>query len=706
MSNKFDVLVIGAGAAGLTSAVYTCRKKLRTGIITVDVGGQTNLTNHIENYPGVDAMPGPDLMKKFQENALSFGAEFIYGKVVSVSKNGEVFVLKLSNDEVYECKALILAFGKVARSLGVPGEEKFFGRGVSTCATCLPPSETIIANSCAKSIDEINTNNRVLTENGKFYHVLEKMEREYSGDLIEIKTRFFTEPVELTANHPVWKMTVKKGIGKNYWNFKFSEPEWVRADMLKKNDLVFYPVIKENKDKKHILISEFVEDIIVDKSGFAKNKRETHTAKRIPNKIIINEDFTRLVGYYLAEGCITSRGINLYFNKKEVDYVNDVKSLLSDIFEIEPRTKIEGNVCRISVFSNIIRELFEKLFGKYSYNKRVPHWFMMLPNNKQAELIKGVWRGDGCKRDKDFCIVTNSRNLAYQLRDLLLRLNILPSIQRRRLEVLKSTKINDRIVKFKHDKYHIIIGGPNLEKMSFILGTKHEKIGKTKHNCKHAFFKDNFVLLPIRYVKSKYYKGKVMNIMVENNHTYVAKNFIVHNCDAPLFKNKTAVVIGGGNSALEAVEELSKIAKQVYLIHRRDSFKADEITVDKIKKLSNVEFILNSVAKEIKGDKVVSSIVVEEINTKQTREVSVNGVFVEIGYVVDTSMVKDLVKVNEANEIVIDSKNNTSCHGIFAAGDVTTVPYKQTVISAGEGAKAALECYRYLSGHKGKLIDW
>ena len=310
---SYDILIVGGGAAGLTAAIYTCRKKLRTGVISMDIGGQTNLTNHIENYPGVDPMPGPQLMKKFEENAKSFGAEIIFGKVIKVDKlENNHFVIALANEEVYECEALILAYGKVPKSLGIPGEEKFFGRGVSTCATC----------------------------------------------------------------------------------------------------------------------------------------------------------------------------------------------------------------------------------------------------------------------------------------------------------------------------------------------------------------------------------------------------------DAPLYKNKIAAVIGGGNSALEAVEELARIAKKVYLIHRRDAFRADEVTVEKVKKMQNVEFVLNSVSKEIKGEKFVKSIIVENLLNKELKEFEVNGVFTEIGYVVDTEMVKHLVKRNEKNEIITDERTNTSCNGLFACGDITQVAYKQTVISAGEGAKAGLESYRYLTGGKGVLIDW
>ena len=308
----YDVIILGAGAAGMTAAIYTCRKKLKTVIISIDVGGQTNLTSHIENYPGTGPMSGNELMMRFQNEAAGFGAEFIMGKTVKVDKTEAGFRIKMANDDEYECRALILAYGKVPKSLGIEGEDKFFGRGVSTCVTC----------------------------------------------------------------------------------------------------------------------------------------------------------------------------------------------------------------------------------------------------------------------------------------------------------------------------------------------------------------------------------------------------------DAPLFKNRVAMVIGGGNSAVEGALELSEIAKQVYLVHRRDTFRADEITVQKLKDRKNVEIVLNSMPIKVIGDKNVDAIEVENIVTKEKRVIHVYGMFIEIGYVVDTSFVSHLVKVNEKREIIVDERQNTSHPGIFACGDITPVPFKQTVIAAGEGAKAALECYKWLTGGKGASLDW
>src|SRR3989344_5623589 len=135
----YDIIIVGAGAAGLTAAIYTCRKKLKTLIVSIDIGGQTNLTSHIENYPGTGPMHGIELMRRFQDEAIGFGAELVMGKVIKVDKIGNSFSVGLANDETYEAKALILAYGKVPRSLGIEGEDRFMGRGVSTCVTCDAP---------------------------------------------------------------------------------------------------------------------------------------------------------------------------------------------------------------------------------------------------------------------------------------------------------------------------------------------------------------------------------------------------------------------------------------------------------------------------------------------------------------------------------------------------------------------------------------
>jgi len=168
-------------------------------------------------------------------------------------------------------------------------------------------------------------------------------------------------------------------------------------------------------------------------------------------------------------------------------------------------------------------------------------------------------------------------------------------------------------------------------------------------------------------------------------------------CDAPLYKNKVVAVVGGGNAALDAAELLSKIANQVYLIHRRDKFSGEQILIERINQTKNIELILTSQVLEIKGDDKIKSIIIGNFpNGENKKELTIDGLFVEIGNIAKTEWLRDLLKLNDRGEIVITADCETNVPGIFAAGDVTNITYKQIVISAGEGAKAALQAYRYL----------
>lgn len=179
-------------------------------------------------------------------------------------------------------------------------------------------------------------------------------------------------------------------------------------------------------------------------------------------------------------------------------------------------------------------------------------------------------------------------------------------------------------------------------------------------------------------------------------------------CDAPLFKGKVVAVVGGGNSALDATDLLSGLAKQVYLIHRKNKFSGEAVLQKKVRRAKNVRLLTSSEVKAIKGQDKVESIVIENNQTKEKKEINVNGLFIEIGYQAQTDWLKDFVKLNKNGEIITDENTRTSAPGVFAAGDVTDAPYKQIVISAGEGAKAALQAHKYIQQKEGlkEAPDW
>jgi thioredoxin reductase (NADPH) len=176
-------------------------------------------------------------------------------------------------------------------------------------------------------------------------------------------------------------------------------------------------------------------------------------------------------------------------------------------------------------------------------------------------------------------------------------------------------------------------------------------------------------------------------------------------CDAPLFKNKVVAVIGGGDSALEGAEILSRYATKVYLIHRRDEFKGQPIYLENIKAKPNVEIILNTVVTEIKGDKLVKSIVTKNVKTGETKELNVNGVFVEIGFEPPTDFARaNGLETDAMGYIKVDEWMRTNIQGVFAAGDCTGMwlGFRQVITSAAQGAVAAHSAFRYLNELKRK----
>jgi alkyl hydroperoxide reductase subunit F len=166
-------------------------------------------------------------------------------------------------------------------------------------------------------------------------------------------------------------------------------------------------------------------------------------------------------------------------------------------------------------------------------------------------------------------------------------------------------------------------------------------------------------------------------------------------CDGPLFADVKVAVIGGGNSALEAADDMVKIADHVYLISLTP-LTGDQILVDKVKGANNLTIFLEHEVLEIKGKNSVERIRIRDLKSKKERELEVGGIFIEIGLIPNSDLVKELVTLNRLGEIKVDCGSETGVPGFFAAGDVTSVPDKQIVVAAGEGAKAALQAHRYL----------
>lgn len=192
--------------------------------------------------------------------------------------------------------------------------------------------------------------------------------------------------------------------------------------------------------------------------------------------------------------------------------------------------------------------------------------------------------------------------------------------------------------------------------------------------------------------------NKYRELNVEGEQKFKGRGvFYCATCDAPLMKNKITAVVGGGNAGFESVIQLLPYASKIYVLEYIEAAKADPITQEKAKQSGKVEVITMAQVKEVFGDEFVKGIKYEDRRNNEMKELSVQGIFVAIGYEPNSGLVKNLVQLNQSNQVIINPQTQkTSCEGIWAAGDVTDGLYRQYNIAIGDSIKAVLNIYDYL----------
>ncbi len=191
-------------------------------------------------------------------------------------------------------------------------------------------------------------------------------------------------------------------------------------------------------------------------------------------------------------------------------------------------------------------------------------------------------------------------------------------------------------------------------------------------------------------------RWRAMNVPGEDEYRNKGVTYCPH-CDGPLFKGKRVAVIGGGNSGAEAAIDLAGVVRHVTLIEFDDRLRADEVLQAKLRSLPNVDIVVSALTTEVVGDgEQVTGLVYEDRTNGESRTVELEGVFVQIGLLPNTEWLEGAVELSPRGEVVIDDRGETSVPGVFAAGDCTTVPYKQIVIAMGAGATAALSAFDHL----------
>ena len=187
-----------------------------------------------------------------------------------------------------------------------------------------------------------------------------------------------------------------------------------------------------------------------------------------------------------------------------------------------------------------------------------------------------------------------------------------------------------------------------------------------------------------------------MNVPGETEYRNKGVTYCPH-CDGPLFKGKRVAVIGGGNSGVEAAIDLAGVVAHVTLIEFDDRLRADEVLQRKLRSLPNVDIIVSALSTEVLGDgEQVTGLTYTDRTTDQSHTIDLEGIFVQIGLLPNTEWLQGAVELSPRGEIVIDDRGHTSVPGVLAAGDCTTVPYKQIVIAMGAGATAALSAFDHL----------
>mgnify|MGYP006373558901 FL=1 len=218
-----------------------------------------------------------------------------------------------------------------------------------------------------------------------------------------------------------------------------------------------------------------------------------------------------------------------------------------------------------------------------------------------------------------------------------------------------------------------------------------EKVEKSANGFKVTTNKGTYESKTVLITAGSFRKkleAKGADIFEHKGLTYCAS------CDGPLFAGQDVVVIGGGNAAFESASQLLAYCKSVTLINRSEQFRADPVTVEAVSKNPHFKIITNAISKEVKGDKFVNAFVYTDAKTNTDIELKVSGIFVEIGSIPTTYFVKDLVKLTQYNQVIVDPRNQrTSVEGVWAAGDCTDGLYHQNNIAAGDAVKALEDLY-------------
>jgi len=381
---------------------------------------------------------------------------------------------------------------------------------------CLLPQEKIVLNGDYQEIKNTKEGDLVFSHDLKENKIVKRFSRKHSGKIIKLKNTL--GEISLTPEHLVYSIVLpNKRKFKSNKGKKELIPAWYHCEDLKKGDIILYPINSYKQDQRFL-------NIDLPKSKWDFN------SPNLPKRVPLEEDLLRLFGYFLAEGNIQEKPsrnfISFSLNINEEDIAKDIQKICRKLFNLEVtiRKEEKRNVLIVFIYNSQLSRIFKQLFGNGAQNKKIPKLVMDLPIKKQESLVYGMWKGDGYininRTGPRAGYSTISYNLIQQLKLLLLRQGIIPSIYEEKEKKVKG---------INHKKsYRIHVGQrDSLIKIANLLNINYYP---KSYKSINSWIEENYLYTPITQVKRKIYSGDVFNLEVENAHSFTSEAFLVHNC--------------------------------------------------------------------------------------------------------------------------------------------------------------------------------
>jgi formate hydrogenlyase subunit 6/NADH:ubiquinone oxidoreductase subunit I len=382
-----------------------------------------------------------------------------------------------------------------------------YGRCVF-CGLCLDPATEIQTNPGLVRLDQVAVGDMVLTHRGEYRPVTKVWDFNYTGPMYRI--RVYGKPEELicTADHPIIAVARPISGRKDRRLLRVTEPlGFQKPGQLKPGDYLVSPIVR-----KIVHIDRYEKDVPMYRGG----KSTRHLS------LDASPDLFRLIGYYFAEGsCDGGRRVNFDFNANELGtYAGDCGRLLAKFFRKECKMRKNGeNGVRLVLDSAVAEDFFSQ-FGKGAPNKKMPDWVFFAEPEKQIELLKGEWQGDGCRvkqaRQKYLNVTTTSKTFAFQLQSVYARLGVVATID--------SEHSPGRL-----RSYNVSVFGQWATKLAKLWGVELD-YKPTKHADKFLM-DENYVYMPIRSIETEpVVNHRVMDVTVEDDHTFAPLGLATSNC--------------------------------------------------------------------------------------------------------------------------------------------------------------------------------